>query len=401
MSVLRLYCPLQEYPSQCEWVLLDDSGKPAVGKSPLVGLPKRTDRVQLIIPAPEVLIIQARLPAAARRAGGDVLAFAVEERTVSEQDANNVSWLGSVGENGVLAVLDKRGLERWRSALDGAGLRGFEVHSEMLLLPCAQDEWSIAWNGHEGFVRTGNLEAAATDSGDRESPPLSLRLMLDRQEVQGGRPRSLALYTTAEDALPDLEAWQASLGIAIRDAGVWDWRAAPVEAGSGLTQESPRWRGIPAFASKLRMAAWIAALSLVVHAAALAIDWTLLASEQRSLRREMDARFRATFPDAVAVVDPVLQMRRKLAEARHAAGQPDAGDFLPMVEKVATETKNLPAGAVRILSYEGGRIALELTAVDDQAVNRIVSRLRQLAMAADPSSSGGGNGRVVISVRVP
>lgn len=96
----------------------------------------------------------------------------------------------------------------------------------------------------------------------------------------------------------------------------------PLEAGTALAQDSPRWRGIPAVASKLRLAAWIAGISLVLHAGALAVDWTLLVSEQRSLRQDMDTRFRATFPDAVAVVDPLLQMRRKLSEARHAVGQP-------------------------------------------------------------------------------
>lgn len=400
MNILRLYCSLLEMPSQCQWVLLNDNGRSTAGKGPLAGLPRRAERVQLIIPAPEILILQAHLPAAARRAGGAVLAFAVEERTVSEQDANHVSWLGTVGDNGVLAVLDKRGLERWRSALEGVGIRSFEVHSEMLLLPWAPAEWSVAWNGQEGFVRTGKLEAAATDLGDRKSPPLSLRLMLERLETNGSRPLSLALYTTAEDALPDVEAWQASLGTAIRIAGAWDWRSAVIGDGIGLAQETPRWRGLSAVASKLRLAAWIAGISLAVHAGALVVDWTLLAGEQRSLRREMDARFRATFPDAVAVVDPLLQMRRKLAEARHAMGQPDVGDFLPMIEKVAAEMKELPAGTIRILSYEGGRMTLEVTAMDEQSIDRIVTRLRQTGITADRSSSSTGTGRAIITVRV-
>ena len=399
MTLLRLYCSLSEDPSRCQWVLLNDKGKATAGNGPLSGLPRRADRVQLVIPAPEVLIIQARLPDAARRAGGAVLAFAVEERTVSEQEANSVSWLGTVGENCVLAVLDKRGLERWRNALEGVGIRTFEVQSEMLLLPWVRDEWSVAWSGQEGFVRTGNLEAAATDSGDRQSPPLSLRFMLEQQET-GSRPKSLALYTTAEDALPDVEAWQASLGIAIRIAGSWDWRNAPVEAGTALAQESPRWRGIPEAASKLRLAAWITGISLVLHAGALAVDWTLLVGEQRSLRQDMDAQFRATFPDAVAVVDPLLQMRRKLSEARHSAGQPDVGDFLPMIEKVASEVKGLPMGTMRILSYESGRMTLEVTTVDQQSVSQIVTRLRQKGLAADQSSSSTGTGRAIITVRV-
>ena len=64
-------------------------------------------------------------------------------------------------------------------------------------------------------------------------------------------------------------------------------------------------------------------------------DWSALDRDEVDLRRQMETRFRAAFPDAVAVVDPALQMRRKLAEARHVAGKPDNGDFLPMIENIA------------------------------------------------------------------
>ena len=114
MNLLRVYCPLRASPPQCQWALLNDNGKSTAGESPLSGLPRRADRVQLIIPAPEVLITRARLPAAARRAAGSVLAFAIEERTVSEPDANQVSWLGTAADDDVLAVLDRQGLERER-----------------------------------------------------------------------------------------------------------------------------------------------------------------------------------------------------------------------------------------------------------------------------------------------
>jgi general secretion pathway protein L len=134
---------------------------------------------------------------------------------------------------------------------------------------------------------------------------------------------------------------------------------------------------------------------------ALIVDWTRLASEQRSLRAQMEARFRSAFPDAVAVADPALQMRRKLADARHAAGQPDGGDFLPMMEKVATALKEAPAGALRIASYESGRMTLELAAVEEGSVRRIVARLLQTGLRVDtaPAGTRGGSSTVVLTVR--
>ena len=318
-------------------------------------MPRRAERVQLVIPAAQVLITRARVPHAARRRAGSVLAFAVEEETLGEPEANQVSWLGSAGDADVLAVVDKQGLTRWLDALDDVGIGAYEVHCETLLLPWAAGEWSLAWDGRDGFVRTGEFEGAATDCGDRQSPPLSLRLALEAAAARNARPDSIAVYTTAPDAALDLETWQRELGVTLRLAGSWDWRTAPPDAGVSLVQARKRWRVLPGALARLRPAAWIVGVALAIQAVALVTDWTLLAREQRALRQQMEARFRAAFPDAVAVVDPALQMRRKLAEARHAAGQPDGGDFLPMIEKVAAALKDLPAGSLRIVSYESGR----------------------------------------------
>jgi len=97
----------------------------------------------------------------------------------------------------------------------------------------------------------------------------------------------------------------------------------------------------------------------------------------------MESRFRATFPDTVAVADPALQMRRKLAQARHAAGQSDRGDYLPMIGQVAAAAKDLPAGAVRVVSYESGRMTLEFSAADEAAVRRVGARLVQAGLSVD------------------
>ena len=161
----------------------------------------------------------------------------------------------------------------------------------------------------------------------------------------------------------------------------------------------------PGTLARLRPAAWIVGAALGVHALALVVDWTRLASEQRSLRAHMVARFRAAFPEAVAVADPALQMRRKLAEARHAAGQPDSGDFLPMITSVAAALKQVPPGGLRVASYESGRMTLELAGVEDAGVRRIVARLLQAGLQVDkgattaPAAARSGGGTVVITVR--
>ncbi len=400
MSLLRIYGSLRN-PGQCQWALIGGGSEALVGAGGLAQLPQRAERVQLVLPAAEVLITRARLPQSAKRHAGSVLAFAVEDETLGDPDANQVSWLASVAGADVLAVADRLGLRQWHDALEAAGIRKHEVYCETLMLPWTTGEWSLAWDGHEGFVRTGEFEGTTTDRGGPESPPLSLRMMLDEAKSRGEAPASIAVYANAPDAPLEIEAWQRALGVALRLAGTWDWRTAPPDAGVSLVQERARWRVPPGTLARLRPAAWIVGVALAIHGLALVADWTRLATEQRSLRQQMESRFRAAFPEAVAVSDPALQMRRKLAEARHAAGQTDSGDFLPMIVTLGGALKGVPVGKLRILSYESGRMTLELAALEKAQLRGVIARLRQAGMRTDASQGAmrAGSATVVLTVR--
>lgn len=405
MSLLRICASPSCEPStgqalHCQWVLFE-GGESSAGEGPLTDLPQRAERIQLVLPAAQVLLTRARVPQEARHRAGPMLAFAVEEKMAGEPDANQVSWIGAAGDEAVLAITDKQGLERWQSALGDAGLRVDEVHCETLLLPIRAGEWSVAWNGRDGFVRTGEFEGAATDCGDRESPPLLLRLMLEEARARNATPTSIILYMTTPDAAPDIAAWQRELGMDLRIAEAWDWRKSASDTGVNLTPQRRRWRSFSGVATRLRPAAWMLGAALTLHALALTISWALLAGEQRTLRQQMEMRFRATFPDAVAVVNPTLQMRRKLAEARHAAGLSDSSDFLLMIELVAMSTKELPAGAMRAVSYEGVRMTLELVA-NEEAVSHFVARLIEsgLNVEAPPTAARGTSAKTTLVLQI-
>ena len=215
MSLLRIYCSLSDTPQRCQWSLLGAGREPVVGEGTLAQLPQRAERVQLVLPATEVLITRAHLPQSARRHAGSVLAYAVEDETVGDPDASQVSWLGSAGDADVLAVADRKGLAAWRDALEAVGIRGYELHCETLMLPWMEGEWSLAWNGHEGFVRTSEFEGSATDYADAGAPPVSLRLMIDEAKTRGEAPAAIAVYPTAPDERPEIETWQRALGVAL------------------------------------------------------------------------------------------------------------------------------------------------------------------------------------------
>ena len=104
----------------------------------------------------------------------------------------------------------------------------------------------------------------------------------------------------------------------------------------------------------------------------------------------------------MAVTDPALQMRRKLAEARRAAGRTDRGDFLPMLEVVATATADFPLRTLRTLSYDSGRMSFGLTGLDPAGVRRLVARLTESGLVVDPppAETGAPNASAMLVITV-
>ena len=78
-----------------------------------------------------------------------------------------------------------------------------------------------------------------------------------------------------------------------------------------------------------------------------------------------------------------------------------AYQILPMIEQVMAGLKDAPAAAMRIVSYDGGRMTLEFSAAEEAAVHRIVTRLVQSGLSVEPfaASKRAGGATVVITVR--
>lgn len=402
MKILRINASLQLAPGLCRWVLLDDEKAPTLGECALPDLPSGMDLVQVVLPAAQVHLARVKLPSGARQRAGSALAFSVEESLVTDPEANWVTWLGGAGEYDVLAVFEKRGLQGWAQGLESIGVRTWEVQCETLLLPLLPHEWSLVWDGYQGIVRCGAFEGCATDSGDTRTPPMTLRLALDEAASMGASPSAIAIYPSTAGAMPDLHAWQQALGIPLRVEAPWDPLVAPASSGACLMRQSNRWMALPQIVARLRPAAWVASAALALHGALLVADWIRLANEKAALERAMVARFRETFPEAVTVTDPALQMRRKLADLRRTANQPDSGDFLPMIGSLAIALKDTPHGRVRAIAYESGRLTVELSGMDEAALHRVAGRIDQSGLRLDPAvSPRTPNSNLTLTLRAP
>ena len=403
MSLLRIFCSLAPVPAHCQWVLLDDDSAVHPREGALADLPKGAARVELVLAAAQVLITRARLPSTRRRQSAALLAYAAEERLASDPDVNQVRRLGQADGDDVLAVVNRQRLQSWRDAFAAVGIRVDAVYCETLMLPLQSGEWSLAWDGQEGHVRTGEFEGSATDCGDAQTPPLALHLLLEAARAIDAVPTSIALHLDTPAAQPDIEAWQHSLGVDIQLAPQANWRMALTGSRIRIDQERQHWQPSAAALVRWRHVAWILLAALVLHSTALVADRIRLSSEQHQLRQQMEVRFRSLFPGAVAVADPALQTRRQLAQARHAANQPDAGDFPVMLGKVVSALNAIPTAQLHALSYEDGRMTLEFTAPGDALARQIQARLTQAGfdVQVPPSTPRAAAGALTLTLRSP
>ncbi|GGA86890.1 hypothetical protein GCM10011521_26670 [Arenimonas soli] len=401
MSLLRLYCSLPDPPPACRWALVNEGRETVVGEGDLGTLPRHARRVQVVLPASQVVFLRVKLPPSRRRPSGQALAFAAEEQTAGDPALNQVRWLGQAGGDDILAVFDQDGFDAWSRALAAAGVRGVEWQAETLLLPWLPGSWQMRWNGTEGYVRTGEFEGVATDCGDATTPPVSLRLLLAQARAAGTAPARIVLHPTAIEAAPDAAAWSQLLGLAVEieatgDGG--DWTLAPLLAGVPLVVQERGWRGLSDLAPRLRTAAWVLAVALALHATLLVGEWASLASQRHSLQAQMEQRFRSAFPEAVAVANAPLQMRRQLAQARHAAGQVDPGDFPALLAHFGDASRDLPAGSLRALSYQSSGLVAEVVGVDAAGLQQVATRLVQagLQVETQPPATPGGAARFTV-----
>lgn len=401
MNTLRIYFSGQwrDHASPCPWVLCDESGAVLQsGNDPLAALPKGHECIAITAPD-RVLCVAAKLPPGARRRWQAALPFAAEEHTLGDpEDTHAVPGLPLADGRTALAIVDKPWLGRVVGACRTAKLPLRRMIPETLLPPCTPDSWALVWDGASGFLRTGGAAGMALDNGDAVTPPLALRLSLNaaRKNSLSTAPGKIEVRFPQQipDAQRNLPQW-GDLAVTLVAGPAWDWRRAPIPDGAPNLlwgEFAPRFR-VGEHWQKWRPLALILLAALGVEMAGANTEWALLSSEKKSLAREMERSFRTTFGEDSAVVNAPLQMRRNLAELRHTAGLPDNGDFLSLLDAAAPPLAALPAGSVRALHYEAGRLDLDLSLRHSDDLRGLRQQLQARGLvvrAGDTRATGNG-----------
>ena len=394
---LRIYLTAywQDAASNCSWALLDDTGNVSESGSGTLASMPHGDDASVIVAAERVLATTAALPRIKRSKLETALPFALEDALIDDAaEAHVTPGAKLVDGRTVLYAVNRNWLARFLAASAAAKVRIRRVIPEFCMLPTRADEWSVAWDGTQGFLATAHNLGGALDSGDDARVPISLKLRL-----QQGAPAALRLFALGNEIqAPD---WGLGIPVIYEKQNI-DWRRTPVPGDapdllSGKLAPPPR---ISEFWPWLRPALMAALLLFGVEVCSSNLEWALLANEKRHLMHGMTETFRETFGADATIVDAPLQMRRNVARLRHAAGIADDADFSPLLERFAAATGSLTGASLRTLRYADGKLDVEMALANAAALDKLQQHITETGLAAKIVDKRDAGGNLTVQLRV-
>jgi general secretion pathway protein L len=392
---IHLTAHWQDVASNCNWVLLDDAGAQRdAGTSPLAAMP-HADEAIAIVASDRVLTTAAELPRLKRNKLETALPFLLEDRLLDDASTVHVTPGKKLADGRtVLYALDKEWLSRFLAACASAKLRLRSVVPEFCLLPQRGDEWSVAWDGTQGFMAMNGQMGCALDQGGNSRMPALLQLHLHRAP-----PSALRLFTLGNEmATPD---WDSRVPL-LFEQQLFDWRKAAIPSDTpnllwGKFAPPPR---IGELWLVLRPALMVLLLLFCVEAALSNIEWAVLAHEKRQLSNAMTDTFRESFGSDAVVVDAPLQMRRNLAHLRHAAGVSDEADFLPLLERFSAATDDLPGRLLNTVRYENGKLDVEMQLSGAHAIDDLRRRMAEAGLSTQLMDTRTAGSTMTVQMRI-
>jgi len=309
----------------------------------------QVQRVVLMFAASDVTVLQLAvppLPASKLRAA---LPGLVEDRLIT--DPAECVLVAGPRKNGLcaIAVIERHWLQSVIAIFSGLGARRIVALPMQLCLPLqsgglaaavaegpGQIDLALRFSIDEGIglpVIAGATNSAIETEVCRALFTLAAHkpvvLMVPVSRVEAYRAAVVHLADMGGDILIRVDSWQ-------------DWLEAverPVlDLMTGMASDqslSINWR-------RWRWPLVLAGLLLATNVVALNWDWWRLKSEGEALHAGMIRVYKTTFPNDVVIVDPLVQMQKKITALRKRSGEITPSDFLSLAATLGEIEKTLP-----------------------------------------------------------
>lgn len=351
-------------------------------------------RTIVIIPGSTVLLGHARIPSRNRQRILSALPFMLEDQLISDIDQLHFA-IGDRDVNGVVntAVIDRTVMNTWL-----ARLRSFDIEPDVLVpdilcVVLTPGHWTLFQDQDHSLLRTGVQSGAAIDNEN-----LATITGIFLEEAGEHSPDEIDCICRENQPVPlaDLDD-TVKLSIQALDVDALSFLARGYDEKTVINllqgeysrheQLGKLWRPwIPALA--------LLAILIIINGGITIVDSFQLSKSQALLTKNIEKIYLDTFPDARRVVNPKVQMQRRLTALRSGGGA-FGSDFLDIL-KSSGQVINSTAGLeLQRFSYREGRLDIALTINDLQALDQLKQRLADNAkLNVEIQSANARNGKV-------
>lgn len=352
----------------------------------LVSLIRGGHEVVVLWPAADVTLLRLAVPPLTATKLRAALPNLVEDKLLCEV-ANCVVVATPVSDGlRTLAVVQRATLTQLIHNLRELGARSIHVIPEQLCLAWQAGRVSVAvsesttgigltlrFSEHEGM----GLLLSANDELLR-----TLRALIPRGAI------TLFVPSAALSHYQNLCASDAQIEVIAARPNHWQISNTSPDLATGLgAAAQAHWNWQP-----WRWPLVIASLLLLINAVALNFDWWRMNHEAGTLRASMKQIYLAAYPKETVILDPLLQMRQKIAAAKHDTGMTATDDFGSLAAEFAQAWANVhPAenSAIISLVYHEHSLLVQLkSALPATAMQAALSAHNiSLEVAPDASST--------------
>ncbi|HTN94451.1 MAG TPA: type II secretion system protein GspL [Gallionella sp.] len=375
----------------------------------------KSQRVVLLLAASDVTIFRLPVPPLSASKLKAALPNLVEERLIADPSecvvvAGGLSRIaGESGELRTIAVVQRAWVDLLARTLFGFGARHIAALPAQLCLPyqsgkpgsvtAAIDHRDAAGHNSEidltlRLTENDGIGLALAHEMDEPAAKVAIRTLCD---LAPEAPIMLyvpqALVRCYQEAVNESVALSKLINVTADNWSRW------IAGARSTTLDLMAGSGIEAVA-KFDWRTWrwplaLATLVLFINAAGLNIDWWRLSKEADSLRAAMTQIYKSAYPKESVIIDPLAQMRQKIAIAKHNSGKAAPDDFIALTEALGEAWSNTVTAsgrntAIDSFDYHDRSLYVRLKAGGEAPTEQLRSMLSkyELALELAPGPSG-------------
>jgi len=389
-------------PDLVSWVFVDEHGQMGdinQGSLDEISEDRLGLKIIVIVPGNDITLSSAQVPTKNKKRLAIALPFALEDQLIDDVEDLHFA-IGDSNEQGVTycAIVDSAKMDHWVNQLTQFGIQANFMVPDILAVPYMDGSWSLLIEDNVVLVRTG---AQSGFSFEIENAEVLLSMLL--QENSDNPPEQLYVYKYDDETGGSLDL--SGLQLQIQE-DICVFNMLPLVQGLNLNNAINLLQGDYSRREQLGKIwrPWLPAAAMLAGLVFLQLAMTTttyfqLKSQSVELQSKIIQTYRSTFPKAKRIVNPRVQMERKLKSLRGGIGE--SSSALGLLSSAATVLKSTAGLTIKSLRYKDGKLNVDLIIKDLQTLDKIKLELtKQAGLTVDIVTANSRNNQVESRLKI-